>query len=161
MERKPALREPFAKSDVKPKRRFDKPFTASELSEIVGKHAKQPPQEPAVAALTPKPNQYANDHKIDAQIPDAKPQRHKKTALGGAIQREAVCLPRTRVRFVGFRVRPLDPDNFAGSVKDCLDGLRHSGLIQGDEPWRIILETEQEKVATFAEERTEITITIP
>ena len=68
---------------------------------------------------------------------------------------------RIRVRFVGRRVRPLDPDNFAGSVKDALDGLRHVGLIDGDEPWRIVLETEQEKVRHREEEETVIIITYP
>lgn len=94
----------------------------------------------------------------DRPLPNAKPQRHKAPALGGAVQGEANGPGRARVRFTGYRVRPLDPDNFAGSVKDLLDGLRHAGLISGDEPWKIILETEQVKVATFAEEKTVITI---
>lgn len=99
------------------------------------------------------------------QVPDAKPQRNKAKPLGQAVQREAcgVRAPNERitVRFVGRRVKPLDPDNFAGSVKDLLDGLRHMGAIDGDEPWRIILETEQEKVAHYEEEETLIYITWP
>lgn len=39
-----------------------------------------------------------------------------------------------------------------------MNGLRHAHVIEGDEPWRITLETEQVKVGTFAEERTEIEI---
>ena len=58
-------------------------------------------------------------------------------------------------------MRPLDPDNFAGSVKNCLDFLHRSKLIEGDEPWRIILETDQIKVAHFADEKTIIEVTYP
>lgn len=94
-------------------------------------------------------------------LPHSQPERDQAPALGITVQREAESLSRTTVRFVGFRVRPLDPDSFAGSVKDLLDGLRHAALISGDEPWRIRLETEQVRVATFAEERTEITLTFP
>ena len=101
------------------------------------------------------------DNLPDIKLPDAQPQRDEAPALGSSVQGEAAGLQRTVVRFVGRRVRPLDPDNFAGSVKDLLDGLRHAGLISGDEPWRIRLETEQVKVATFKEESTEITITTP
>lgn len=39
--------------------------------------------------------------------------------------------------------------------------LRHARLIEGDDPWRIILETRQVKVSTFKEERTEVEIIIP
>jgi hypothetical protein len=67
-------------------------------------------------------------------------------------------LSRVTVRFVGFRVRPLDPDNFAGGCKDLLDGLRHAALIPGDEPWLIKFETRQEKVAHRGEEKTVIEI---
>ncbi len=99
--------------------------------------------------------------KANGQLSDAQPQRHETPALGGPIQREEKGLERTRVLFVGYRVRPLDPDNFAGSVKDLLDGLRHAELIRGDEPWEIILETRQEKVQSFKAERTEVEITWP
>ena len=96
-----------------------------------------------------------------SQVSNAKPKRHKAPTLGAAICGEAKSPARTIVRFEGFRVRPLDPDNFAGSVKDLLDGLRHAKLISGDEPWRIVLETEQVKVSSFKDERTEITIITP
>ncbi len=65
---------------------------------------------------------------------------------------------RTRISFVGYRVRLLDPDNFAGSVKDLLDGLRHAGIISDDTPDKIVLETAQEKVGRYCDERTVITI---
>lgn len=93
-------------------------------------------------------------------VPDAKPKRHKAPTLGAAAQGEAAGISRVAVRFIGYRVRPLDPDNFAGSVKDLLDGLRHAKLLLGDEPWRIQLETTQVKVSSFAEECTEIEISL-
>jgi len=102
-----------------------------------------------------------NANHTHGKIQNTKPKRHKTPALGGTGEGEKEVLHRTIVRFVGYRVRPLDPDNFAGSVKDLLDGCRHAGLIHGDEPWRIILETEQIKVRKFSEEKTEITITTP
>lgn len=65
---------------------------------------------------------------------------------------------RTHVCFVGHRVRPLDPDNFAGGCKDLLDGLRHARLIPGDEPWRITFKTEQVRVSHLREEGTQVII---
>lgn len=87
--------------------------------------------------------------------------RNETPALDHPADREEKSVARIVVRFTGKRVRPLDPDNFAGSVKDLLDGLRHSGLIPGDEPWRIRLETEQIRVAHFKDEKTVIEIYDP
>ncbi len=112
----------------------------------------------------PLPLHEAND---PCKIPNTESQRDEAPALDGtdagktpsllcSSPRTEIC--RTRVRFTGFRVRPLDPDNFAGSVKDLLDGLRHAHLIEGDEWWRIELTTAQEKVKSYAEERTVIEI---
>lgn len=92
------------------------------------------------------------------RLPDPKPEHNETKPLGKTVPGEKESLPSITVRFRGFRVRPLDPDNFAGSVKDLLDGLRHMGAIQGDEPWRIKLETDQQKVRSYKEEKTEITI---
>lgn len=94
----------------------------------------------------------------DGPLPHAKPQRHEAPALEGAGEGKETLLGRVRVRITGYRVRPNDPDNFAGSCKDSIDFLRHCGLIEGDEAWRITLETAQVKVATFAEEKTVIEI---
>lgn len=91
-------------------------------------------------------------------IPNSKPKRNQTPTLGSTIQGKTESLCRVKVRFIGYRVRPLDPDNFAGSCKDLLDGLHHYGLIKGDEPWRIIFETAQEKVKTYKEEKTLIEI---
>lgn len=100
-----------------------------------------------------------HENKTDRPLPNTVAQRDQTPALDGAVPGEAQGVGRTRIRFTGYRVRPLDPDNFAGSIKDLLDGLRHAGLIPGDEPWRIILETEQVRVGGFAAECTEIEIT--
>lgn len=108
------------------------------------------------------PNASRSTIKANCAIPDAEPQReHEQTALVGEKSRKEECMDRVVVSFKGFRVRPLDPDNFAGSIKGLLDGLRHAHLIRGDEPWRIRLQTEQVKVKSFAEERTEIEIIYP
>jgi hypothetical protein len=95
---------------------------------------------------------------LNAQLSRAEPECDQAPALGPAVQREVQSLPRTTVRFIGYRVRPLDPDNFADGCKDLLDGLRHAALIPGDEPWRINFETRQEKVARRSEEKTVIEI---
>ena len=103
----------------------------------------------------------ANETPNHSEIPDSEPQHHQTPALDGAIQREKQGVGRIRVSFTGYRVRPIDPDGFAGSTKDLLDGIRRAGLIPYDS-WRdITLETQQEKVKTYAEERTEIEIEIP
>lgn len=104
------------------------------------------------------PKKAKNETGHHRQIPDSQPQPKPRPALEQAVSGKTKGIPRVTVRITGFRVRPLDPDNFAGSTKDAIDGLRHAGLIPGDEPWRIKLETEQEKVATFAEEKTVIEI---
>jgi hypothetical protein len=91
--------------------------------------------------------------------PGNKPKR--TNALGTTSQGTDEGVARPFVRFIGYRVRPCDPDNFPRSCKDLLDGLRHAQLISGDEPWRIIFQTEQVKVRAASEERTEIEIITP
>ena len=91
-------------------------------------------------------------------LPHAESQRLARPTLERHPPGEKESVPRPLVRFTGYRVRPLDPDNFAGSVKDLLDGLRYAGLIPGDEPWRIRLETLQERVRHFSQEKTVIEI---
>jgi len=149
-------------------------WTADQLAEFCRRTGQENPLEkPASAVSTLDGNQKThsgepereNGHpkskhetKNHRQLPNPEPKRHQTAALGGANEGEEESLSRIIVRFTGCRVRPLDPDNFAGSVKDLLDGLRHAGLIPGDEPWRIKLETEQVKVRQFAEEKTIIEI---
>ena len=109
------------------------------------------------AAVRKRARLYDNNPDRPLSYPVA--QHHQTPALDPAVPREAQGAGRARVRFTGYRVRPLDPDNFAGSVKDLLDGLRHAGIISGDEPWRIILETEQVRIKNFRNEHTAIEIT--
>ena len=66
---------------------------------------------------------------------------------------------RVHIRFVSVRKRLLDPDNIC--EKWTLDCLRYIGVIRGDEPDKITLETSQRKAAKGEAERTEITITYP
>lgn len=94
-------------------------------------------------------------------IPNPEPQQNQGRTLDRSLQGKTKSLRRVRVRFTGYRAQPLDPDNFAGSVKDLLDGLRHAGLIPGDEHWRILLQTAQEKVESLTQERTMIEIWWP
>ena len=102
-----------------------------------------------------------HENRDPRQIQNPKPKCHEAPALGGSIQGEAGRVQRTRICFTGHRVKLLDPDNFAGSVKDLLDGLRHAGLIPDDTSDKITLETEQVKVPHFDEEMTKIEIEIP
>jgi hypothetical protein len=101
---------------------------------------------------------FKRANQTNSQVSDSKPERHQKATLGSSSEGEKEGTPRVIVRFIGYRVRPLDPDNFAGSIKDLLDGLRHAALISGDEPWRITLQTYQIKVHSKSQERTEIEI---
>ncbi len=97
----------------------------------------------------------SNHHR---KIQDSEPQHHQTTALDSANAGKTKSFRRTRVRFTGYRVRPLDPDNFSGSCKDLLDGLRHAKIIENDEWWRIDFQTRQEKVKSYEEEKTVIEI---
>lgn len=102
-------------------------------------------------------------HEIQAHhhLPATQPQRDQAPALGSAIPGKTKSVQRPVVRFVGYRCRPLDPDNFAASIKDLLDGLRHAGLIRSDEWSEIVLETSQVQVRRKAEERIEIELDLP
>lgn len=101
-----------------------------------------------------------NDNQVDCALQDSKPKHNKKAALDKTVCRETKSLPRSKIVFTLFRVRSLDPDNAAGSCKDLLDGVRHSGLLLGDEAWQIEFSVLQEKVNHYNEERTIIDITL-
>lgn len=100
-------------------------------------------------------------HENRSPLPNPEPERDVRRALDEGQTAPIGGLARVVVRFTGYRVKPLDADNFAGSVKHLLDGLRHTHLIDGDEPWRIKLETEQVKVARYKDEKTVIEIADP
>jgi hypothetical protein len=99
-----------------------------------------------------------NRVKVDGQLPNPKPKRDKAAALGGVAEGKEESFRRITIKFTGYRVKCLDPDNFAGSCKDLLDGIKATSLIPDDSPEFIKLETEQVRVASFAQERTEIEI---
>jgi len=94
-------------------------------------------------------------------IPDTNPKPNEAAALDAAIPRKEKGLGRVEVRYRLCRVRPLDPDNAAGSTKDLTDGLCRCGLIPGDDPTQITLIVEQEKVKSYYFEHTQIEITYP
>ncbi len=106
-----------------------------------------------------------NDRQARPQLQSAKPKRVPAKALdapaqGGGDGKDGAG-ERIVLRITGYRVRPLDPDNFAGGTKQIIDQLRYCGLIAGDEPWRVKLEADQVKVAHYADERTELEIVYP
>lgn len=101
---------------------------------------------------------HERENRLNRKVRHPESQRDQAPALGGAVPGKTERLPKTVVRFIGYRVTLLDPDNFAGSVKDLLDGLRHAGLLPGDRPDQITLITEQEKVDVYSEEKTVIEI---
>jgi hypothetical protein len=112
------------------------------------------------AILARNPAITANDP-AGRQVRDPEPKRDPETALDEMEEGEAEGNKRIGIRFVGYRCKLLDPDNFAGSTKDLIDGLRKFGAITEDTPDKITLETEQVRVRKRKEERTEIVITYP
>ena len=103
----------------------------------------------------------ANETKTDTKLPHSNSKHYEATPLDRVAKRKEESLGRITVRYRLCRVRPIDPDGVAGSTKDCTDGLRRCGLIPGDDPTQITLIVEQERVAHYSEERTEIELTYP
>lgn len=104
---------------------------------------------------------FSDELEAYTPLPHPKPKRNKKAALQAASEGEAPSVGRITVRITGYRVNPLDPDNFAGSCKDIIDGLTHAGLIYGDGWNQIKFESDQRKVPKFRFERTEVEIIYP
>ena len=94
-------------------------------------------------------------------LSDAQPEPDKAPALERPAPRTTSSLGKVTVSFTGRRCRLLDPDNFAASCKDLLDGLVHAGLIPDDAPDHIRLTTQQEKVSGEGQEMTIIEIEWP
>lgn len=90
---------------------------------------------------------------------DAVVERPPSNAALGASKGKEADSGRVHIRFVSVRKRLLDPDNI--SEKWTLDALRFAGIIRGDEPEKITLETTQRKAAKGEEEHTQIEITYP
>jgi hypothetical protein len=103
----------------------------------------------------------ANETHTDTQIPHTQPKRIKAPALDKMAKREKESVGRIALRYRLFRVRPLDFENFAGSTKDCTDGLCRCGLLPGDDPTKVSISVEQERVEHYSDERTEIEIEWP
>ena len=94
-------------------------------------------------------------------LSDAKLEPDKAPTLERPAPRAASSLGKVAVSFTGRRCRLLDPDNFAASCKDLLDGLKHAGLIPDDTPDHIRLTTQQEKVSGEGQEMTIIEVEYP
>lgn len=102
-----------------------------------------------------------NEFDDNITLPDTKPKRDKKAAFPSTSEGEAPSVRRIVIRITGYRVNPLDPDNFAGSCKDIIDGLKHAGLIYGDEWDKIKFEPDQRRVPHFRQEKTVVEIIYP
>jgi hypothetical protein len=107
------------------------------------------------------PNASRSTIEANASLPPPEPQRDKTPALDKTTEGEAQSLGRVVVRFTQYRVQLLDDDNLAGSIKDLLDGVKHSHLIRDDSSKEIDLQVNQIKVQHHSDERTEIEITWP
>jgi hypothetical protein len=103
----------------------------------------------------------ANETKTITKLSYADVKSNKTATLDPAIQRKKESSGRATVRYRLCRVRPLDPDNATGSTKDLTDALCLCGLLQGDDPTKITLIVEQERVKSYSDERTEIEIEWP
>lgn len=102
---------------------------------------------------------YAQHHPHHHPRKTPKLERAALDATLGAAEGKEEAPGRVHIRFESARKRLLDPDNL--SEKWALDCLRYVGVIRGDEPDKITLETTQRKCAKDEEEHTEIVITYP
>ncbi len=102
-----------------------------------------------------------NENHPRTKVCDAKLERNKAKPLVEAVSGKKESVDRVIVCITGYRVRPLDPDNFAGGTKDIIDGLRHAGLLDDDSPDKIILRTEQVKIRHRENQKTVVTIEYP
>lgn len=93
----------------------------------------------------------------DVPTPSPKPKRAVRSKPLGATKVKKRDSSFYVVRIKSFRVRLLDTDNLI--PKWHVDALRYAGIIPDDSPELADITTTQEKVATKAEERTEIEIT--
>jgi hypothetical protein len=88
-------------------------------------------------------------------------ERFTRPALERAVEGTGQGTERIALRYCIRRVRPLDADNAAGATKTLTDLLCRIGLLPGDDPTKISLQVEQEKVRHYHEEQTQITIVYP
>jgi len=110
---------------------------------------------PGVARLN-LPN---NDNtKTRTKLPSAEPERPQANALDAAVPGKTEGVRRPAIRFTLHRFCLLDRDNYAGSAKDLLDGLRHAALIPGDSEAEIDLQIEQVRIPRWEKAKTVIEI---
>lgn len=127
------------------------------------------PEQPTEAPLPQKqaqdpPRANSHDqHQIDRPSPCSKPERPvRHEPLGSEAGKESHASGvsgRVRVRVLSYRRRLIDPDNL--TAKYFVDACRYSGLIRDDTAKEIEFTVGQVKVATKAEQRTEIEIVTP
>jgi len=103
-------------------------------------------------------NFLARRSQARTKLPAPEPERAQANALDQTVQGKTEGVRRPAIRFTLYRLRLLDRDNYAGSAKDLLDGLRHAALIPGDSEAEIDLQVEQVKVARRSEQKTVISI---
>jgi|SRR6516165_6297816 hypothetical protein len=113
---------------------------------------------PTVLSLFP--NASAEFQRLNAGLglPPAEPKPAAPEALVDRAPREAASDSRVKLSYLARIVRPLDPDNLAGSTKYITDALVRCGLVDGDSPEKIEIAWAQEKVAHYDEEALVITI---
>lgn len=95
------------------------------------------------------------------RLPAAEPQPAAQTPLDDSLPREAARHSRVALGYHARVVRPLDPDNLAGSTKYVTDALVRCGLLDGDSPEQIAITWTQEKVVRYDDEALIITISGP
>ena len=110
------------------------------------------------AMLARNPQVTLNENQAQSPLQSAVFEPDQASALVSPKKRKTYSSPSVTVSFTFYRVRPFDPDNASASCKDLLDGLRHAGLIPGDSPFQIALQTRQIRVCKYREEHTEIEI---
>lgn len=102
---------------------------------------------------------HEQDNRAKGSRKTAKLERPSGNGTLGTNQGQEAGSGRLHIRFESVRKRLLDPDNIA--EKWLLDALRFSGVLQGDEPDKITLETTQRKCEKGEEEHTLIQIFEP
>lgn len=94
---------------------------------------------------SPHPRKTAKPQPTDAGSELARPRQAQKAGA-----------ERVHLRITSVRKRLLDPDNLV--PKWTIDALRYCGIIRGDEPDKITIETAQRKVVKGEEEHTLVEI---
>lgn len=109
------------------------------------------------------PNPFTKEYETHPNPPVSNPsiKRHEAKQQVGSKQGKVSSTHRPHVRFLLRRVRLLDVDAKYASIKDLLDGLQIAGCISGDKEGQITLQVDQEKVGSYAEEKTVIEIQDP